>query len=300
MSTVQLALVLGRQTKPFCGMESRPDPLPESDALLVRPIGFLRAEKQVKFQTLHQPNESQVERNRVELLPGCGFEEALSDLAGFSRIWLLSWFHRNASWRPMVMPPRGPSRRRGVFATRSPHRPNPLGLTPVRLLGVEKRRLLLGPCDLMDGTPILDIKPYIPAYDAFPGERAGWTEEILADHQGPPPFQVQFAPLATTQSEWLKDHWEIDFRPRLVELLGRDPSIQRSRRIRARGADRRVVGCGPWRVEFRVEGNQVEVLRIEPGYPPRFLEDPKRLSIPDHAAQRAYLERWPEQTISGG
>lgn len=281
-------------------MQSSPASSPDSDSLVVRPIGFLRAAKQVKFQTRHQPNEEMAEENVVELLPGCGFEQALADLAGFSRIWLLSWFHRNASWRPMVMPPRGPSRRRGVFATRSPHRPNPIGLTPVRLLGVEKLRVRLGPCDLMDGTPILDLKPYLSSYDAFPGERAGWTEEIEALHSGPPAYQVQFAPLALVQADWLKEHWDVDFRARLTELLERDPSIQRTRRIRARGTDHRVVGCGPWRVEFRVEGAVVEILRMEPGYPPRFLEDPQRLSIPDQEAQKAFLKRWPEQTISGG
>ncbi|MBL9174575.1 MAG: SAM-dependent methyltransferase, partial [Verrucomicrobiales bacterium] len=90
----------------------------ELPPLTVRPIGFLRAAKQVKFQTLHQPDEAVDENNVVELLPGCGFDRAVSDLAGFTRIWLLSWFHRNTTWRPMVMPPRGPSRRRGLFSTR--------------------------------------------------------------------------------------------------------------------------------------------------------------------------------------
>jgi tRNA (Thr-GGU) A37 N-methylase len=66
-------------------------------------------------------------------------EQALQDVAGFDRVWLLWWFHRNETWRPLVLPPRGPSQRRGVFATRSPHRTNPLGMTPVRLLGVEAR-----------------------------------------------------------------------------------------------------------------------------------------------------------------
>ncbi len=281
-------------------MEPLEAPAPESEPLRVRPIGYLRAAKQVKFQTLHQPNENHAEHGVVELLPNCGFEQALRDLEGFSRIWLLSWFHRNASWRPMVMPPRGPSRRRGVLATRSPHRPNPIGLTPVRLMGVQKRLIQIGPCDLMDGTPILDIKPYIPEYDSFPGERAGWTEEITAAHQTPPPYQVRFAPLAMTQLDWLKNHWAVEFRPRLVDLLERDPSIQRTRRIRARGGDQRVVGCGPWKVVFRVDTTTVEILSVEPGFPPRFLADPKRLSIPDHEAQRAFLTLWPEQTISGG
>src|SRR5471030_3061060 len=109
-------------------------------SLTLRPIGHIRTRQQVKFQAGHQPAAAAEARNEVELLADCGYEQALQDLAGIERIWLLSWFHRNDGWRPLVLPPRGPSRRRGVFATRSPHRPNPLGLTSVALLGVDGRR----------------------------------------------------------------------------------------------------------------------------------------------------------------
>jgi len=279
---------------------------PESGAsrteLTVRPIGFLRTGKQVKFQTLHQPDEASAEENVLELLPERDLEMGLRDLAGFSRIWLISWFDRNDSWRPLVMPPRGPARRRGVFATRSPHRPNPLGLTAVRLLRIAGRRLILGPCDLMDGTPVLDVKPYIPSYDAFPEERAGWTEAVDFELREPPRFIVTFAPLAQVQADWLRDQWQVDFRPRLMELLSRDPSVHRGRRIRARSPHLRAAGCGAWRAIFAVDPATatVEVRHLEPSYPPRFLADPTRLSIPDREAQLAFLARWPEQTISGG
>lgn len=273
------------------------DPVRE---LSVRPIGFLRAGKQVKFQTLHQPDEGATEENILELLPGSGFDLGLRDLSGFSRIWLVSWFDRNESWRPLVLPPRGPARRRGVFATRSPHRPNPLGLTPVQLRAVRGHRLFLGPCDLMDGTPILDIKPYIPSYDAFPEERAGWTEAVDQALREPARFTVSFSALADEQAEWLRGQWQVDFRPRLIELLARDPSPHRARRIRARGAALRVAGCGAWRAVFRVQGEAVEVCHLEAAYPRRFLEDPLRKSIADREAQSSFLKRWPEQTISGG
>ncbi|MBN8247582.1 MAG: tRNA (N6-threonylcarbamoyladenosine(37)-N6)-methyltransferase TrmO [Verrucomicrobia bacterium] len=277
---------------------------PESDdalaKLTVRPIGFLRAGKQVKFQTRHQPDETSTEENVLELLPGRGFDLGLRDLSGFSRIWLVSWFDRNESWRALVLPPRGPARRRGVFATRSPHRPNPLGLTPVQLKAIRGRRLFLGPCDLMDGTPILDIKPYIPSYDAFPDEQTGWIEAVDRTLQEPPRFTVTFAALAEEQADWLRERWQVDFRPRLIELLSQDPSVHRGRRIRARGAAMRVAGCGAWRAVFAVAGQAVEVRHLEAAYPRRFLEDPQRLAIADREAQRAFLERWPEQTISGG
>lgn len=280
---------------------SPPSPAGESPPeLILRPIGFLRAGKQVKFQTQHQPDESSVEENHLDLLPGRGFDPGLRDLSGFTRIWLISWFDRNDSWRALVLPPRGPARRRGVFATRSPHRPNPLGLTPVQLRSIQGRRLILGPCDLMDGTPILDIKPYIPAYDSFPDEKAGWTEALDRALREAPGYRVAFAPLADEQATWLRDRWHIDFRSRLVDLLSRDPSVHRGRRIRARGAELRVAGCGAWRAIFAVEGDCVEVRCLEPGYPRRFLADPSRAAIADREAQKAFLERWPGQTISGG
>ena len=268
--------------------------------LNLRPIGYICTRKQVKFDAPHQPAEAGAEQNVLELLPGCGHELALRDLAGFSRIWLLWWFHRNTSWRPLVLPPRGPAQRRGVFATRSPHRPNPLGLTPVQLLEVKGRRLLLGPCDLVDGTPVFDVKPYIAAYDAFPDARGGWTAEVEALLRTPPAFEVRFSALAEIQAAWLQTGWSIDFRPRLIELLARDPSPHRGRRIRRRGDAQFVIGCGAWRAVFTVRDQTVEILTLEPAYPVRFLNDPALEDVPDREAQLDYLKHWPEQTISGG
>lgn len=262
--------------------------------LTLRPIGFVRTAKRVKFQARHQPVENEPERNILELSPEPGLEYALRDLAGFSRIWLVWWFHRNASWRPQVLPPRGPAIRRGVFATRSPHRPNPLGLTPVQLIAVERRRLILGACDLVDGTPVLDIKPYVPAYDAFPDATNGWIGEVDAAHAAAPTFSVSYAARAQTQAAWLLETWRIDFRARLEELLTRDPSPHRTRRIRKRGATLFEIGCGAWRAIFSIMEKNVVIEAFEPGYPPRFLHDPARAGIPDQEAQLAFYARWSE------
>lgn len=266
-----------------------------SPSLTLQPIGYIRTQKQVKFHARHQPVESETEYNVLELLPDCRYEEALQDLAGFSRVWLLWWFHRNTEWRPKVLPPRGPSKRRGVFATRSPHRPNPLGLTPVQLIRVEGRQLILGSCDLVDGTPVFDIKPYIPAYDIFEGEKAGWIAEVDESLRQPPPFTVTYSPFVETQAEWLRVNWQIDFRPRLRELLARDPGMHRARRITRRSAGIYVIGCGAWRAVFTVEENLVTVQSIEAGYARRFLIDPSRSGIADREAQLAFIGQWPER-----
>jgi tRNA (adenine37-N6)-methyltransferase len=267
-----------------------------STSLTLQPIGFLRTRQQVKFQAGHQPSAATEESNELELLPGCSYEDALRDLAGFERIWLLWWFHRNEGWRPLVLPPRGPVQRRGVFATRSPHRPNPLGLTPVPLLGVEGRKLLLGPCDLVDGTPIFDLKPYVPSFDAFPESRAGWIDEVDAAMAEPPKFTVTITAEAEVQVSWLREHWNIDFVPRLTELLSRDPSPHRTRRIRRRSATRTEIGCGAWLAVFTVEGKAVSVFALKPAYPMTFLLREGYQDIPDRDAQVAFYARWPAES----
>ena len=108
--------------------------------------------------------------------------DMLRGLEGFSHIWLIWSFSESKGWSPTVRPPRlGGNTRMGVFATRSPFRPNNLGLSSVRLLGVEQTRefgtvLHVGGADLMDGTPIFDIKPYIPYGDCHPDATGGFTD----------------------------------------------------------------------------------------------------------------------------
>lgn len=114
--------------------------------------------------------------------------EALRGIEGYSHLWLLWEFHqaKRAQWSPTVRPPRlGGNTRMGVFATRSPFRPNPIGLSCVRLEGLQKTEnqgtvLLLSGADLMDGTPIYDIKPYLPYADCHPEAIGGFAEEVMA------------------------------------------------------------------------------------------------------------------------
>lgn len=113
----------------------------------------------------------------VEIDTGRVPETALRDIEGFDRIWLVTYLHLNPKWGPLVRPPRG-GIRRGVLATRSPHHPNPIGLSAVELIGREGARLIVQGLDLIDGTPVLDIKPYVPYCDAFPDSSAGWVDAL--------------------------------------------------------------------------------------------------------------------------
>lgn len=235
-------------------------------SLNVEPIGYVQTGKDLKFQTPHQPDSQAVETNRVVLLPGKQFELAVEDLAGFERIWLVWWFHKNKTWRPRALPPRGPAKRRGLFATRSPHRPNPIGLTCVPLISVEGLTLTVGALDLVDCTPILDIKPYIPTVDAFPGSATGWIGEVEAELASAERFSIEVSELASKQLKWLKEKWQIDFTERAFGLLEIDPSPHRTRRILKIEENLFRMACGPWRMYYRIEGLNVIVVEVMKGY----------------------------------
>ena len=147
---------------------------------VMRPIAFLRSDFGDKFGIPRQSGLSQVE-SIVEFEPEFYSTEALRGLEGFSHLWLIWVFSacEPGKWSPTVRPPRlGGNTRVGVFATRAPYRPNPIGLSCVELIRIEGHRLLVRGADLMDGTPILDIKPYIPYTDSRPGAAGGFSDAV--------------------------------------------------------------------------------------------------------------------------
>lgn len=229
----------------------------DGDHLVCRPIGFVRSQTKGKGLLEHQPDAEHSRGGVIELIGGHDFEVALCDLEGFSRIWLLWWFHRNVGWRPKVLPPRGRVGRRGLFATRAPYRPNPIGLTSVPLLEVRGRKLYIGPHDLLDGTPILDIKPYLPSYDVFADEREGWLETLAEASD----YTLIFTARAREQLDWLGVHYHPDFPSRVERLLSLDPYPHKTRRITRLPGEYRL-GCGAWRVFFQIEGRQVVIDRV--------------------------------------
>lgn len=149
-----------------------------------RPIGILHSPYLRRIDAPHQSTvvagtESGEAADATLELADWVDELAIRDLCGFERIWLIFAFHLSQGWTAAVKPPRG-GRKRGVLATRAPHRPNSIGLSAVKLIGIEGRELKLRGVDLLDGTPVLDIKPYVPYADAFPDSKAGWIDELDA------------------------------------------------------------------------------------------------------------------------
>ena len=115
------------------------------------------------------------------------FAAALDDIEGFARVWLLYWLDRITGFKNHVIPYRD-THEHGLFATRSPCRPNPIGMSVVRLLRREGRILHVADIDILDDTPLIDIKPYVPNFDAYPGVKAGWFDaagenRVVADER---------------------------------------------------------------------------------------------------------------------
>jgi len=143
------------------------------------PVAVLRTPFAGKFGVPRQAGLVPAAEGRVEFLPAYAASEFTRGLEAFSHLWLLTGFHLNPPWSgsAVVRPPRlGGNARVGVFASRSPNRPNGLGLSLVRLLGQEPGALRVGGVDAADGTPVFDVKPYLPWAEAVPNARAEWAE----------------------------------------------------------------------------------------------------------------------------
>ena len=137
------------------------------------PIGTIRSPHTSLAGMPIQPPGAAGIRGTVELLPE--FQDGLKDLDGFSHIILLYHFHQSAGYTLSVVPFLD-THPRGVFATRAPKRPNPIGLSIVKLQKIEGNVLYIENVDVLDGTPLLDIKPFVPDFDAQTDVRVGWLE----------------------------------------------------------------------------------------------------------------------------
>jgi tRNA (adenine37-N6)-methyltransferase len=238
----------------------------DSAELLCRPIGVIHTPFRERLAAPRQASAAREVEGRIVLNSGFGFEHALCDLSGFPYIWVLFWFHQNQGWRPKVLPPRS-AHRRGLFSTRSPYRPNPIGLSAVKLERIDGLVLFVRGVDMLDGTPVLDLKPYVPYADAIAGAEGGWLETARDPLPG---FSVEFEPSAVRAMEYLHSTWNIDLEEPIRAILTLGPQQHPYRRIRADG-DMSVLSVKDWRARFRVDGTHITVHEIVSGYRPREL-----------------------------
>ena len=150
--------------------------------LSIKPVAYYKGPFGSKFGIPRQSSLASDIRGRIVFVKPYRVPEALRGLEGFSRIWLIWGFSANKAakgeWQPTVRPPRlGGNTALGVWSTRSPYRPNPLGLSCVEIESIEGTDILVRGADLMDGTPIYDIKPYVVYADSFPLAQSGFAQQ---------------------------------------------------------------------------------------------------------------------------
>ncbi|HIZ51935.1 MAG TPA: tRNA (N6-threonylcarbamoyladenosine(37)-N6)-methyltransferase TrmO [Candidatus Pseudomonas excrementavium] len=218
------------------------------------PIGVMHSCFAEKFAIPRQPQLAPAARGVLELFAPYDKPEAVAGLEGVSHLWLLFVFHAAASGEQhmRVRPPRlGGNKRIGVFASRSTHRPNPIGQSVVRLEGIEPGRLLLSGLDLLDGTPILDIKPYVPYADALGDARNSLAESA------PPQLPVEWSVTALQQAREQAQRLQQPVQELIEQCLAQDPKPAYQRP----DADREY-GVRFWDINVRWHYPQADRIRV--------------------------------------
>lgn len=226
-----------------------------NNSLTLKPVAYIKTDFKEKFGIPRQSGRAPSLTAEIVFCPEYRQDEALRGIEGFSHLWLIFDFslaHR-AEFSATVRPPRlGGNERVGVFASRSPFRPNPLGLSCVKLEGIEKREndgsvLIVSGADLLDGTPIFDIKPYLPFADCHTEATGGYASEN-ANHR----LQVLFP-------ETLLEQLPSEKRQGLRECLADDP------RPSYQDDPNRIYGMrfGDYEIKFTVNGDTLEVIAVE-------------------------------------
>lgn len=239
---------------------------PADQALTLTPIAVTRSCFRDKFSVPRQPGLTRHAHAELIIQPPFDREDAFRGLETASHVWLVFQFHQaiRDEWRPVVRPPRlGGNRKMGVFASRSPFRPNSLGLSVVRNEGLVRKRgqlvLNIRDHDLIDGTPIFDIKPYLPFADCVPEASLGWADTAPTDR-----LDVVFHPEAERQLATLPAEDYPDLRALIEDVVGYDPR----RRSGAARDETRIYGTHLYdlNVRFRFlgdeQGRRVEVLTV--------------------------------------
>lgn len=234
-----------------------------TEEIVIKPIGIIHSNLIYRYETPRQGILAGSNVSVIELNPGNNFEQALKDLDGFERIWVLYQFHLNNNWKPLVNPPRHTRKKVGVFASRAPYRPNQIGMSCVRLEKIDGLKIFISESDILDGSPVIDIKPYLPYSDSFPDAATGWVKNDIENI-----FEIYFEQKAIEQCKWLKDTSNInltDFARLQLEFYPTDSS---RKRITALNSGNYILAYRTWRIIYSVKENEqkVYISEIRSGY----------------------------------
>ena len=264
-----------------------------SNEYIFKPIGTVRTAGKYRFEAPRQGVFSTAD-GVLELLPEYG-GDAIADLAGFDRIWLIFCFHLNVghTWKSKVRPPfPADGVCRSLFATRSPYRVNPIGLSCAEIVAVESRRILLRGIDLLDGTPVLDIKPYIPEADSFPDSAVGWRN--VPDAGGL--WQVVPTAEFTRRAEAVRKLAALDLANFCRVQLCRSPLDASRKRLYPQVDGSWELGCRTWRIGFTCDdaAQVVTLLSVKSNYTAAELYPETDDRYADKDFHREFLKVFPE------
>ena len=231
-------------------------------------LGYVRCGQKYRSEA---PRQGVFAENEgiIRFEKGNNFEQALADLKGFSRIWVIFCFHLNDNWKPLVQPPVvGQKKKVSVFATRSPHRPNSIGMSCVELIKVDGLDVHIRNFDMLNDSPVLDIKPYVPRVDSFPDARIGWLENAKLDS-----YQISFSEMAEKQMSWLETRSGLDLKSFCEVQMQHDPVNSSRKRIEAESEGEFIIFCRTWQIHFSLNerNKQIKINYIESNYSPEEL-----------------------------
>jgi len=196
----------------------------------------------------------------IELIKGENYEQAVKDLEGFGYIWVIFVFHHNSSWKPVTNPPYSDGNgKKGVFATRSPYRPNPIGMSCVKLEKITGNRIYVGDSDILNNTPVLDIKPYISDYDSFPDASRGWLENIEKEN-----YELKYNETAERKINFLKE-LGTDLTGAINSQLSFNP-FDKTRKKFTICDTGYVFKFKTWEINFVIENKTITIININSGY----------------------------------
>lgn len=211
-------------------------------------IAFVKSDQKYKYDSPRQGILSEEVGQCIQFVEGVNWQQAMEGLEGFERIWLIYQFHLNEHWKLKTTLPRKADTKKGVLASRSPYRPNPIGMSCVKLEKIEKNQLWVSQSDLLDQTPILDIKPYIPYTDSFPeAQVAHWLKDsYVAD------YKIRYSDLAQDKLNFLNAN---DFSlEQFIEVqLSEEPLNTKKKRLKNILASSAIWCYRTWRISFFVE-----------------------------------------------
>ncbi len=219
------------------------------------PIGFVESQLKERYEAPHQGVFGGDTNSVIRLERNRNFEQALKDLEGFEKIWVIYLFHLNDSWKPLVTPPRNDGKKVGVFASRSPHRPNGIGLSCVTLNRIEGLDIHISNSDILDGSPVLDIKPYLPWSDSFPESKTGWakTGERTV-------YAVEFSENALTICNRIFEEDGVNLAGYARVQLAFDPSDTTRKRINQVSTDEFGLTYRNWQIIYTIDESKSRVL----------------------------------------